>query len=46
MIWYAPEAGYLPVRMEQLKRGKTAATSEAVSFTLDPPLSEVDIARR
>ncbi len=34
MIWYAPEIGYLPVRMEQLKRGKTNVTSVATDITL------------
>lgn len=29
MIWYARDADYLPVRMEQLKKGKTVVTSEA-----------------
>ncbi len=33
LIWYAPDAGYLPVRMEQLKRGKTSITSVAVELT-------------
>ena len=29
LVWYARDAGYLPVRMEQRKNGKTAVTSEA-----------------
>ena len=34
LIWYAPEANYLPVRMEQLKRGKTKVTSTLTSYRL------------
>lgn len=38
-IWYASDKGFLPVRMEQLKNGKTAVTSEAKSVTLGTPQS-------
>jgi len=34
MIWYAPELEFLPVRMEQLKRGKTQITFETTSYSL------------
>jgi len=37
LIWYARNAGFLPVRMEQLKDGKTSVTSVATSIALTPP---------
>ena len=33
LIWYAPAADYLPVRMEQLKRGDPVATSVATTIS-------------
>ncbi len=36
LIWYARNAGYLPVRIEQLKDGKTAVTSVAKSVVVNP----------
>ena len=33
LIWYAPDAGYLPVRMQQLKRGDPVATSVATRIS-------------
>jgi hypothetical protein len=35
LIWYAPEANYLAVRIEQLKRGKTKVTSTLTSYKLN-----------
>jgi hypothetical protein len=36
LIWFAPDAGYLPVRTEYLKRGKTTITSTATVLNLKP----------
>jgi hypothetical protein len=36
LIWFAPEADYLPVRVEQQKRGKTVITSKATVVKLQP----------
>lgn len=40
MIWYVPEAGFLPLRIEQLKRGKTQVRTFAESFTLNPQVGD------
>ncbi len=34
MIWFAVDAGYLPVRIAQMKNNKTNVTMEAVSVSL------------
>ena len=36
LIWYALDANFVPVRMEQLKRGKTNVTSVATSLAVAP----------
>jgi hypothetical protein len=36
LVWFAPDAGYLPVRTEYLKRGKTTITSTATVLNLQP----------
>ncbi|MCP4002017.1 MAG: DUF3108 domain-containing protein [Gammaproteobacteria bacterium] len=36
LIWYAPEANYLAVRIEQQKRGKTKVTSVLTDYSLTP----------
>lgn len=41
MIWYVPEAGYLPLHIEQLKRGKPQGTSSAVSYSLSDPAASL-----
>jgi hypothetical protein len=35
IIWFAPALDYLPVRLEQQKRGKTSITTVATSVSLD-----------
>lgn len=34
LVWFAPAAHYLPVRLEQLKRGKTMITTVATDISL------------
>jgi hypothetical protein len=36
LIWFAMDANFVPVRMEQLKRGKTNVTSVATGLTIAP----------
>ena len=36
LIWYARNADFLPVRMEQLKDGKSTVTSVATSIVVSP----------
>jgi len=36
LIWFAMDAHFVPVRMEQLKRGKTNVTSVATSLAVTP----------
>ncbi len=36
LIWYAVDANFVPVRMEQLKRGKSRVTSVATRLTVKP----------
>lgn len=40
MIWYAPELDYLPVQMEQFKRGKSQITFRTQSYSLAEPPAE------
>lgn len=35
LIWFAPALDYLPVRIEQLKRGKTSITTVATDISID-----------
>ncbi|NND53675.1 MAG: DUF3108 domain-containing protein [Gammaproteobacteria bacterium] len=44
LIWYAPELDYLPVRMEQFKRGKSQITFTTESYSLAEPLAASDAA--
>jgi len=37
LIWFAPAVNYLPVKLEQLKRGKPVVTTVATEISLDGP---------
>jgi len=43
MIWYAPELGYLPVRMEQFKHGKSQVTFTTKSYSLAEPSAAPEV---
>ena len=44
MIWYAPELDYLPVQMEQFKRGKSQVTFTTKSYSLAEPADALQTA--